>query len=394
MSSDDTHFDVPRTKPSISITTKPLRTWFGGIVKIGGYSLFATIFSCFLAVSLCVAGELRLTQTATIELPVNARTLAWHPNSKTLAAGGWSGMLTVWDTQTGKLIRDLRQPNNATLGEIQYSADGKFLAVGKLRAGSKQAYLSILDASSFQVIDKLESPKMLEGERGNVSLESLSIDPITSKRIVLSGYTNGRDPVIFTSGNSPQKLIQLSPDARYLAVKVSFSPTGRIIAVGRQNGVIDLYSAENGQLVKSFSVFDDIWWIRALNFSPDGRYIFVASNTGAGREWLDRTTGKWTIHKNNEPIKMWDVQTQSLIRTFDTQGRGIESLEITTDNRYLIAGLTKGFVAIWDVKTGAEIKRFRPSANSTIVKLSPDGKQFATSDTGSKKVKIWMINEQ
>ena len=349
------------------------------------------LVSVWLAMSLASAGELQLKHEITINLPVNARTLAWHPDSKTLASGGWSGMLTVWNTQTGRLIRDLKQPNNAEIGEIQYSRDGKFLAVGKSIPGKGQAYLSLFDSSSFEVIDKLESPRMLEGK--NASLESLSIDPTTSKRIVLSSYTNGRDPVIFTTGDSSHKLIQTTPESQHKVQKVSFSPNGKIFAVGCLNSEIKFFSADNGQLMNSISAFSSDWWLRAMIFSPDGKFIFAASNTGAGREWLDKTTGKWIVRKNNEPIKMWDVQTRNLARTFDTKGRDIESLEISLDGKRLLAGLSNGKVVIWDVATGAEIRSFQASKNYTIVKQSPDGKRFATTGTGSKEVKIWAITE-
>jgi WD40 repeat protein len=388
------YFDACRTVSLKSFVGKTITTWLSSKVNLVFRILFVGIVSCLITASICSAGGLLLTQTATIELPVNARTLAWHPDSTTLAAGGWSGMLTVWDARTGKLVRDLKQPNNATMGEIQYSSDGKFLAVGKLRAGNKQAYLSILDASSFQIIDKLESPKMLEGERGNSSLASLSIDPTTSKRIVLSSYVSGKDPIVFTIGESKNKLIQTSIESGNLVQKVSFSPTGKTIAVGRLNSVVYFYSASDGQLVNSFSAFDDVWSIQALIFAPDGKFIFTASNTGAGRGWLDRTTGKWINRKNSEPIKMFDVQSKNLVRTFDTRERGIESLDVSSDGRLLFAGLTKGYVDIWNISSGELVKRFQPSRNSTIVKLSPDGTHLATSDTGSTEVKIWVITEQ
>ena len=356
--------------------------------------LLFCLVSSGLLISLASAGELRLKQERTLELPFNARTLAWHPDSKTLAAGGWSGMLTVWDALTGKLIRDLKQPNNAQIGEIQYSKDGKFLAVGKSMPGRKQAYLSIFDASTLQVIDKLESPKMLEGERANVSLRSLSIDPTTSRRIVLSSYVTGKDPVIFMTGNKITHAVTLSsPESLDNVQKVAFSPTGKLFAVGRLNSEIDFYSADTGQLVNSIAAFSSDWWLRAMTYSPDGNFIFAASNTGAGRGSLDRTTGTWLDRKNNEPIKMWDTQTLILVRTFDTRGQDIESLDTSPDGRLLFAGISNGQVIVWDVSSGVEFKRFKPSKNYTIVKVSPDGKHLATSDTGSTQVKIWSITQ-
>ena len=111
-----------------------------------------------LTASTSKASELQLTQTTTIDLTNNATALAWHPNSKVLAVGGWIGMLTIWDATTGKLIQNLEQPHRPVIGDIEYSKDGKYLASGKSMSWSVPPYLSIFDASTFQLIDTLTAP--------------------------------------------------------------------------------------------------------------------------------------------------------------------------------------------------------------------------------------------
>lgn len=157
------------------------------------------------------------------------------------------------------------------------------------------------------------------------------------------------------------------------------------------SGELSLHSADNGQPITSFSAFDD-WVIEAMVFSNDGQFIFAGSNTGAGRGALDRSTGKWNDRVNTEPIKMWDAKSLHLVRTFDTEGRAVKSLDISPDGRYLFAGLSRGLVVVWNVTTGKEAYRFRPFKNFVILKLSPDCKRLAATDTGGTKVQIWVLN--
>ncbi|MGB9494842.1 MAG: hypothetical protein WCA83_08570 [Azonexus sp.] len=356
--------------------------------KWSSRNLFLLFVVLRLMVSIAQAEEFRLTQTTTINLPANATAMAWHPTSKALAVGGWIGMFAVWDSETGRLIRNLEQAHRPVIGDMQYSKDGKYLASGKSMSWAIPPYLSIFDASTFQLVDTLAAPTL--PKKGIPPLYSLSFDPNNSKRIALSGYENGNAPVVFTIGSSADHLIRLVPEMRHTVEKVAFSPDGKTIAVGRANGELSLHSADNGERITSFSAFDD-WVVAAMIFSNDGQAIFAASNTGAGRGGLEPSTGKWNDRVNTEPIKMWDAKSLHLVQTFNTEGRAVKSLDTSPDGRYLFAGLSKGLIVAWNVMTGREAYRFRPFKNFVILKLSPDGKRLAAMDTGTTEIKIWTV---
>lgn len=337
------------------------------------------------------AATVQLEETRTIKLQNNPRTVAWHPDSKMLAAGGWAGSLGVWDSRTGKKIMNLGQPDNAQLSEIQYSRDGMFLVVGKSMPGGNQPYVSIFDSKTFQIIDQLDKPSAIGKAPQSSGVTSLSVDPADSKRIAISSYLTDTTPAIFTVSSVPRKVIQADMPSNSIVTNVVFSPNGKFVAIGRLNGQVDFIAAENMKPVGSFSAMSSDWLIRDLIFSPDSRYVYVASNTGAVRGFLDRTTGVWVERRNIEPIKMWDVETKALIRVFETQGRDIQSLDVSPNGQYLYAGLSNGQVVIWNTNSGVEVKRFKPSRNYTIVKISPNGKWLATSDTGTSILRIWSI---
>ena len=62
-----------------------------------------------------------------IVYPVNA--LAFHPVHGTFATGGGDGVVALWDAQTKRRVRQY-QKLGASVATMQFSPDGKFLAIG------------------------------------------------------------------------------------------------------------------------------------------------------------------------------------------------------------------------------------------------------------------------
>jgi WD40 repeat protein len=75
--------------------------------------------------------SIRLWEVATgrerWRLPISSWTLAFSPDGKLLAGGGWDNKIHLWETETGKEIQTLDEPQN-NLSQIAFSPDGKTLA--------------------------------------------------------------------------------------------------------------------------------------------------------------------------------------------------------------------------------------------------------------------------
>lgn len=124
-----------------------------------------------------------------------------------------------------------------------------------------------------------------------------------------------------------------------------------------------------------------------LAFSPDGKKIL----SGSGWPWGDRT------------LRLWDVDSGLEIRKFlaatDDPGPGthgprevpgeVHSLAFTPDGRQALSGGTGGIVQLWDVETGAEIRRLA-GHTGTIYELaiSPDGRRALTGSR-DKTARLW-----
>jgi WD40 repeat protein len=108
-------------------------------------------------------------------------------------------------------------------------------------------------------------------------------------------------------------------------------------------------------------------YIYSVCFSPDGSKIASGS--------FDHT------------IKIWDVQTNTLIHSIDVGGRSVvNSVCFSPDGLSLVSGVDSS-IKIWDVNTGKEIKTLQ-GKRFRLVCFSPDGTQLAS---GGDRVLIWDI---
>ncbi len=153
---------------------------------------------------------------------------------------------------------------------------------------------------------------------------------------------------------------------------------------------------------------------RASTFSPDGRYLIVASNRPDVELWNIKTrrleghfeghTGTWvedavmspdgtrlaTYEKDWNDVYVWDVETQTLLWQAENGISRISDVVFSPDNRHLYVAAQTGTlnrsgggpwqgwddqVRVWDVASGKQLDAFGDnfySLQATV--LSPDGK--------------------
>jgi len=156
-------------------------------------------------------------------------------------------------------------------------------------------------------------------------------------------------------------------------------------------------------------------WIYTVSFTPNGKYILTASVDALIKLW-DVSTGKlirtYTGHGNevfqahvhpdgnriissslDHQIKVWNLQTGSLIQTLSPDHyRGVHSITISKDGKYLLSQSIDCTFRIWSLEDYRLLRAFRDEAYNFIEysfwsTLSPDNKYIAT--TQYSVMKIW-----
>lgn len=146
----------------------------------------------------------------------------------------------------------------------------------------------------------------------------------------------------------------------------TFSPDGRIIAIGNRNDRTHVFATESGEELYVL----DRKSTHGLAFSPDGSRLAVA--------YVD---GK---------IGIWNVQTGKLIKLLSGEGEEVFTLQWSPDGTLLVSAGLNGPIVVWSAKYLAKLHALNPGSNRVFdLAFRPDGRVLVAA--GNQKTRAWTI---
>ncbi|HUH67280.1 MAG TPA: caspase family protein [Syntrophales bacterium] len=341
-------------------------------------SIFAIIIAFMLSSCMAIPDihlytegtQMNLTQSAPI-----SRGADISPDGKYMLTGGLKGGFFYWDIYRGAMINKY----HAKLAEIMgtYQSTGMipvaFASNGEYAlSGGKE--LNLWDLSSGKVIRTI----------GNDDVASIGVSSDGSKVLTCdeSSWSFIEDKMAIYDVQSGRKLkeweaenmggiIMLSPDGNHA---LSTGGGGRK-SDREQRGVINLWDATTGELVKTFAGTggskDLGAAVLSMAFSLDGKYALSGGTDGS--------------------VRLWDISSGVELRTIygHTGFVGAKAVAFSPDRRsFLSVGGSDGLAKLWDIASGREIRSFRVSDDRFVeikrlggiisgwVAFSPDGKRI------------------
>ncbi len=223
-----------------------------------------------------------------------------------LATASTGMPVTIWSATTGKKQMELI----ATSGwGLAFSPDGRRLAV----AVSK-GELCLFDVENGRKLFGLDADKY---SKVNFSPDGTRI-----------AGPSGSSAIIRTS-NSGDKILELTGHSGELH-DVAFSPDGRRIATGSDDGTARVWDGINGQVL--FTLKGHTGPVFCIAFSPDGRRLASGS--------ADLT------------VRIWDAITGENINTLKGFEDNVLSLSFSPAGDRLVVGSEDETVRTWDVSPG------------------------------------------
>ena len=221
----------------------------------------------------------------------------FSPDRKMLAASGHGNEVFLWDVETGKEIKRLAGHKNG-------GRDGLFTADGKR-----------LITSGFDEMIRawdVASGKMLWEVRGHPRVPySLTLSP--DEKLLVSGGDNETalhlwDPV---TGKQLRSIETQHTKCIYCVV---FSPNGKLLASSGADETIRILELASGKCVQELHCKPgETEQIHNLSFSHDGRLLISAQNDGNVRLW-EIASGQEALTLGHHKSWAWDVAISPTLR--------------------------------------------------------------------------------
>jgi WD40 repeat protein len=203
-------------------------------------------------------------------LPALARSVAYAPFGRHLAAACWDRRVRVWGLETGE-ERKLEGHTDRVNG-VAFSPDGKSLA-----SGGHDKKVLVWDVASGA------KRFTLKGHKGPVS--GVAFSP-QGDRLASAGGTEKAGEVFVwdvpRAGSSGAVRLRL-PGHTARVLGLAFSPNGRLLATGGDDRVVRVWHADSG--TKLLELRGHQREINRVAFSPDGRFVASASEDQTVRVW-------------------------------------------------------------------------------------------------------------
>ncbi len=139
---------------------------------------------------------------------------------------------------------------------------------------------------------------------------------------------------------------------------LTFSPDGKLLAEGNDGHTLRLWEVSTGELVRRFE--GELGWVASVAFSPDGKLLAAASN------YRDKL------------VRLFDVTAGKELRPLTGHTWQVRCVRFSPDGKLLASASEDKTARLWDVASGREVRRL-PGITAAVhgVAFSPDGQLVA-----------------
>jgi WD40 repeat protein len=335
-----------------------------------------------------------------------------------LAAANQSGTTTLWDIESGRLLRSLRQ--EAQLTSVAFSDSGELLATGAAdgsatvwdaRSGRRLTVLrhpGPVTAVAFDNGDQVATAsggivslwearsgrRTGQGYRSTVDVNSLAFNP-NGAWLAAAGQDGTATLWQLASGR------QLPPLSGHTnsVLWIGFAPDGKRVATTSSDGTAKVWDGRTGHELLTLRGHSGP--IGGAAFTPDGTGLLTASSDGTGRRWLvasghagfvndisfDPQQRRLVTVSTDRTVRIWNVESRRQLQILSGHKDDVRQVVFDRQGNLLATASADGTARIWDAATGRLRREIEAGGPVNAVAFAPDGSRLALAgDDGTASV--------
>lgn len=148
---------------------------------------------------------------------------------------------------------------------------------------------------------------------------------------------------------------------------IAFSPDSLFLASGGLDRAIKIWNVKTGKLVKTFTGHEG--WVDSLAFSPDGR-LLVSGGDGS-------------YYNKQGSVHIWEVTTGKLLNRLVGHESEIRFVDFRADGKVIVSSDQAATSIFWEVSTGALLEKL---TKKQIIKFDSTGERVIS--VGGKTISI------
>lgn len=276
--------------------------------------------------------------------------VAYSPDAKLVASGGFDNRIYVRNSQTGTVIHTLSGLKGFPLS-LTFSHDSRHLI-----SGGKDSRVTIWDLSTGK------SLRDIKAHKDDITDVSISVN-----NMIASASKDKTIKLWDFNGN----LISELAGHRKEVMAVAFSHDGQKLVSGSADGTVKVWDVTKGAETLSIKAHDG--WVRTVAYNHNSTLIASGGDDGK--------------------INIWNSSNGHLQNTIIAHSKWLENLSFSPDGKYIASGGHDNYLVIVNTNTGQIVFNSPRQAYYVLsTAFDPAGKQLISSVLNSADISVWDVS--
>lgn len=276
--------------------------------------------------------------------------VAYSPDSKMIASGGFDNQIIIRNSQTGNIIKQLSGLKGFPLSLV-FSSDSRYLV-----SGGKDSRVTIWDISTGKAL------RDIKGHKDDITDVAISIE-----NTIASSSKDKTVKLWDFNGN----LLRDLKGHRKEVMAVDFSHDGKYVVSGSADGTVKEWNVGTGNEVRSINAHEG--WVRTVAYNHNSTLIASGGDDGK--------------------INIWNRSNGELQNTIIAHSKWLENLSFSPDGKFIASGGHDNYLVLVNANTG-EVIFNSPKQDYYVLSTAfdPSGKTLISCVLNSAELSVWDVS--